>query len=94
VTDIAVVLSGGDFVDERLFVGNAALFQDVRIVDGGVAVRHLDVAPTPSGANSVNRLRLNTVSNPSSASCLRTRWSIDALMSKAATLATLRDIGL
>jgi hypothetical protein len=25
VTDIAVVLPGGDFVDERLFVGNAAV---------------------------------------------------------------------
>jgi hypothetical protein len=32
------------------------IFQDVRIVDGGVAVRHLDVAPAPSGANSMNRL--------------------------------------
>ena len=35
VTDIAVVLPGGDFVDERLFVGNAA----VEALGGKDAVR-------------------------------------------------------
>ena len=32
------------------------ILQNVGIIDGGVAVRHFDVAPTSSGANSMNTL--------------------------------------
>jgi hypothetical protein len=42
----------GRFVRE---VNIGQVFQDVRIVDGGVAVRHLDVEQPSSGANSMNR---------------------------------------
>ena len=54
--DVEIVLNqhDGPFVRE---MDLGQILEDVSVVEGGVPVRHLDVAPQPSsGANSINRL--------------------------------------
>ena len=53
--DVEIVLDqhDGGFV-RKVDIGQ--VLQDVRIVDGGVAVRYLDVAPALERPNSMNRL--------------------------------------